>query len=127
LAQFERDTPFHNRPIASMLYAVIYYLSEFWEMAGENLFCLQRFEITFLFICLQSWASITSTIIEATLLTYCTSPWILMIVEQSVEWMIGRGNRSTRRKPALVPPWPPQIPHDFDEWRLLGCYAAWLL
>jgi hypothetical protein len=25
---------------------------------------------------------------------------------------IGRGNRSTRRKPALVPLCPPQIPHD---------------
>jgi hypothetical protein len=25
---------------------------------------------------------------------------------------IGRGNRSTRRKPAPVPLWPPQIPHD---------------
>jgi hypothetical protein len=24
---------------------------------------------------------------------------------------IGRGNRSTRRKPAPVPLWPPQIPH----------------
>jgi hypothetical protein len=27
---------------------------------------------------------------------------------------IGRGNRSTRRKPALAPLCPPQIPHDFD-------------
>jgi hypothetical protein len=26
--------------------------------------------------------------------------------------MIGRGNRSTRRKPAPVPLYPPQIPHD---------------
>jgi hypothetical protein len=26
--------------------------------------------------------------------------------------MIGRGNRSTRRKPAPVPPCPPQIPDD---------------
>jgi hypothetical protein len=25
---------------------------------------------------------------------------------------IGRGNRSTRRKPAPVPLYPPQIPHD---------------
>jgi hypothetical protein len=25
---------------------------------------------------------------------------------------VGRGNRSTRRKPAPVPLWPPQIPHD---------------
>jgi hypothetical protein len=25
---------------------------------------------------------------------------------------IGRGNRSTRRKPAPAPPCPPQIPHD---------------
>jgi hypothetical protein len=26
--------------------------------------------------------------------------------------MIGRGNRSNQRKPAPVPPCPPQIPHD---------------
>jgi hypothetical protein len=27
--------------------------------------------------------------------------------------MIGKGNRSTRRKPAPVPLYPPQIPHEF--------------
>jgi hypothetical protein len=27
---------------------------------------------------------------------------------------IGRGNRSTRRKPALMPLCPPQIPHDLN-------------
>jgi hypothetical protein len=32
-----------------------------------------------------------------------------MVVEQLVEWMSGRGNRSDRRKPAPVPLWPPQI------------------
>jgi hypothetical protein len=26
--------------------------------------------------------------------------------------MIGKGNRSSRRKPTLVPLFPPQIPHD---------------
>jgi hypothetical protein len=36
----------------------------------------------------------------------------MMNVEQSVEWELCRGNRSTRRKPAPVPLWPPQIPHD---------------
>jgi hypothetical protein len=35
-----------------------------------------------------------------------------MIVEQLVELMSGRGNRSTRRKPAPVPLCPPQIPHN---------------
>jgi hypothetical protein len=30
---------------------------------------------------------------------------------------IGRGNRSSRRKPAPVQPCPPQIPHDLA-WRL---------
>jgi hypothetical protein len=34
-------------------------------------------------------------------------------------WMIGRGSISTRRKPAPVPLWPPQIPHD------LTCSQAW--
>jgi hypothetical protein len=31
------------------------------------------------------------------------------------EMMIGKGNRSTRRKPAPVPLCPPQIPHDLTE------------
>jgi hypothetical protein len=30
---------------------------------------------------------------------------------------MGRGNRSTRRKPAPVPLWPPQIPHDLTSDR----------
>jgi hypothetical protein len=34
--------------------------------------------------------------------------------------MIGRGNRSTRRKPALVPLCPPQIPHDLNWARTLA-------
>jgi hypothetical protein len=29
--------------------------------------------------------------------------------------MIGRGNRSTRRKPAPVPLWPPQNPHAWPD------------
>jgi hypothetical protein len=33
---------------------------------------------------------------------------------------IGRGNRSTRRKPALAPLRPPQIPHDQTRARTLG-------
>jgi hypothetical protein len=33
-------------------------------------------------------------------------------VEQSVEWELAGGNRSTRRKPALVTLCPPQIPYD---------------
>jgi hypothetical protein len=32
--------------------------------------------------------------------------------------MIGKGNRSTRRKPAPVPLCPPQVPHDFTEREL---------
>jgi hypothetical protein len=47
------------------------------------------------------------------LLAYCTSPgWqTVMIVEQLVVWMIGKGNRSIRRKTAPVPLCPPQTPH----------------
>jgi hypothetical protein len=37
--------------------------------------------------------------------------------------MIGRGNRSTRRKPTPVPLCPPQIPHDNQE--ILLKEAAW--
>jgi hypothetical protein len=33
---------------------------------------------------------------------------------------IGTGNRSTRRKPALVPLCPPQIPHDLTRARTQG-------
>jgi hypothetical protein len=52
-------------------------------------------------------------------LAYCTSPgWrmvmnVEVIVEWLNEWMNGRGNRSTRRKPAPVLRCPPQIIH----WR----------
>jgi hypothetical protein len=47
------------------------------------------------------------------LLAYCASPgWeMAVIVEQMVEFMNDRGNRSTRRKPALVPLCLPEIPH----------------
>jgi hypothetical protein len=36
---------------------------------------------------------------------------MIMMMEKFVEWLIGRGNRSTRRKPAPVPICPPQTPH----------------
>jgi hypothetical protein len=53
------------------------------------------------------------------LLACCTSPgWqMVMVVEQLVEWMSSRGNRSTRRKPAPAPVWPPHISHDFTRFR----------
>jgi hypothetical protein len=35
----------------------------------------------------------------------------------TVGGMSGRGNRSTRRKPAPVPLYPPQIPHDLTRAR----------
>jgi hypothetical protein len=37
-----------------------------------------------------------------------------MIVEQLVEWMSSRRNRSSRRKPAPVLLCPPQVPHDLN-------------
>jgi hypothetical protein len=50
------------------------------------------------------------------LLASCTYPgWqIVMIAKQLVKWMIGRGNRSTRRKSIIVPIYSPQIPHDLN-------------
>jgi hypothetical protein len=39
-------------------------------------------------------------------------PWENMMMKNLVEWKIGRGNRSTRRKPAPAPLYPPQIPLD---------------
>jgi ribosomal protein L37E len=38
-------------------------------------------------------------------------PWMVVIVEQLVGRMFGRGNRSTRRKPSQVPQCPPQESH----------------
>jgi hypothetical protein len=42
---------------------------------------------------------------------------MVMTVEQPAEWMFGRGNRSTRRKPAAVPFRRPEIPHDLSRAR----------
>jgi hypothetical protein len=50
-----------------------------------------------------------STIITATYWTIAPS---VMIVEQLMQWMRGKGNRSTPGKLALVPLCPPQIPRD---------------
>jgi hypothetical protein len=38
-------------------------------------------------------------------------PRVIMMMEKLVEWWFGKGNRSTRRKPAPVPLSPPQTPH----------------
>jgi hypothetical protein len=52
------------------------------------------------------------------LLAYGPSPVLQMvIVEQLVEWMSGRGNRSTHRKPAQVPLCPSQFPYDMTRDR----------
>jgi hypothetical protein len=60
---------------------------------------------------------------------------MVMIVEQLVEWMCGRGNQSTWWKPASVQLCPPQIPHDLahagtwaammGSWRLTAWGMAW--
>jgi hypothetical protein len=42
---------------------------------------------------------------------------MVMTVEQIVERMIGKGNRSTRRKRATVPLCSPQIPHGLTQAR----------
>jgi hypothetical protein len=60
-----------------------------------------------------------SPLLLTSLLAYCTSPgwWTMVSVEQSLEWL-DRGNGSTRRKPALVPLCPPQIPDDLTRARI---------
>jgi hypothetical protein len=53
------------------------------------------------------------------LLACCTWSgwWTVMIVEQLVGWMFGRGNRSNLRKPAPVTLCPPQSPYDLTlDW-----------
>jgi hypothetical protein len=45
---------------------------------------------------------------------------MVMIVEQLVERMSGKGNRNTRRKPAPGPLCPPQIPHDLIRAAAVG-------
>jgi hypothetical protein len=40
---------------------------------------------------------------------------------------IGRGNQSTGRKPAPVPLFPPQIPHDLMDWTLGAAVGSWWL
>jgi hypothetical protein len=60
----------------------------------------------------MGWSEAESTWYFGQCLAYCTNPeWKMMSVEQSVEWKIGRRNRSTRRKPAPMPLCPTQIPH----------------
>jgi hypothetical protein len=60
------------------------------------------------------WGQTESTWYVGHKLAYFTSPgWQMMNMEHSVECE-GRGNRSTRAKPARVPFCPPQIPHDLN-------------
>jgi hypothetical protein len=66
----------------------------------------------YFFICLWGWSGTKSTYIEA--IYWPAVPALVMMVlvmsvEQLVEWMSDRGNRSTRRKPAPVPLCPLQI------------------
>jgi hypothetical protein len=67
--------------------------------------------ILYLFICLSGWNQVHCYC--GHLLASCTgSGWqMVMIVEQLLEWMSGRGNRTTRRKSASVRVCPPEIPH----------------
>jgi hypothetical protein len=66
------------------------------------------------------------------LLAYCISlEWqMMMVVDQSVEWTIDKGNRSTGRKPTSVSLCPPQILHDLTRatavgsWRLTSWATA---
>jgi hypothetical protein len=60
------------------------------------------------------------------LLAYCTCPGWLW--GRRIWWMNGRGNRSTRRKPAPAPLCPPQIPlHQSRDWmRAAAVGSQWL-
>jgi hypothetical protein len=77
------------------------------------------FRINLVFRCQASfsflgWGETESTWYVVQYLAYCTSPGWYSIYECGVVsgMRIGRGNGSTRRKPAPVPLCPPQIPHD---------------
>jgi hypothetical protein len=56
-------------------------------------------------------------LVEVFEVIYWPGPWVMMMmmmmipVEQLLQWMSGRGNRSTRIKLSAVLFWPPQIPH----------------
>jgi hypothetical protein len=67
------------------------------------------------FIYLCGWNGTKSTVNAS----YCTNPgwYTVMTVEQWRNWMSGRGNRMTQRKPAPVRLCPPQIPHDLSRDR----------
>jgi hypothetical protein len=95
----------------------------------------------FFIICiyLYGWSGTKSAITEAIYWPAVPTQddwWLMMIVEQLVKWMSGRGNWSTWRKPAAVPLCPAQILHDLtwpqtqaiavENWQLTAWAMAWL-
>jgi hypothetical protein len=76
-----------------------------------------RWNYSFLFI---YWTGVEpSPLLFGHVLVYCSSRrcCITMIVEQTVEWIIGRGDRCNKKNPVLVPLFPPQISHDLTRAR----------
>jgi hypothetical protein len=56
-------------------------------------------------------------------------PWMMYGDEcGTIGGMLGRGNRSTLRKPAAMPFWSPQIPHDLTQarTRVTAVGSRWL-
>jgi hypothetical protein len=85
-----------------------------------------RFLVTSYFLCIYCAGVESSPLLLRSLIGLLYQAW-MMIVEQSVEWMIGRWNRNTRKKLAAVPLCPPQIPHDLARaWiRVAAVITAW--
>jgi hypothetical protein len=81
------------------------------SLRGIDKIVLIYYSIFFLFSLLIEWG-VESSWVHSSLrpqLAYCASPGVFDNGE--IGRMIGRGNRSTRRKPAPVPLCPPQTPH----------------
>jgi hypothetical protein len=69
------------------------------------------------YLSLLWWSGAESTITEATTGLVYLSGMTMDDERGAVGGMIGRGNRSTRRKPAPVPFCSPQIPHELKRDR----------
>jgi hypothetical protein len=84
------------------------FLTKWLGAYQDEPFCIEM--LLFIF----SWGVTESTWYCGYCLAFCTSSrWEAMVIVKQIDGMqIGRGTRSTRRKPAPLPLCPPQIPHD---------------
>jgi hypothetical protein len=93
----------------------IYYVGRSFSIVcswtkGQGICCF--FVLVYILFCNSlGWSGTESTLTDATTNLLC-QPRMMMDDERgAVNGILGIGNRNTRRKPALVPISPPQIPH----------------